>query len=129
MYYKMGGQVFEPLLIIGDMVCINRNVHIGCINRITIGQGTLIGSNVLITDHSHGDKEYDLSPSSRPLYSKGPIVIGENVWIGENVCILPDVTIGDNCIIGAGSIVTKSIPCNSIVVGNPARVIKSFKAC
>lgn len=108
------------------MVCLNRNVHIGCINRITIGQGTLIGSNVLITDHSHGEKEYELSPSYRPLYSKGPVEIGKNVWIGENVCILPDVTIGDNCIIGAGSIVTRSIPENSIAVGNPARVVKQF---
>lgn len=123
---KWGGEIFEPRLVIGDMVCINKNVHIGCINHVSIGQGTLIGSNVLITDHSHGESEYFLSPSNRPLYSKGAVVIGKSVWIGENVCILPDVTIGDNCIIGAGSIVTKSIPDNSIAVGNPARVVKKF---
>ena len=108
------------------MVCVNKNVHIGCINRITIGKGTLIGSNVLITDHSHGDKEYDLTPSNRPLYSQGPVVIGKNVWIGENVGILPDVTIGDNCIICAGSVVTRSIPNNSIAAGNPARIVRQF---
>ena len=123
---KYGGQTFNPQLVIENMVCLNRNVHIGCINRITIGQGTLIGSNVLITDHSHGEKEYELPLSYRPLYSKGPVEIGKNVWIGENICILPDVTIGDNCIIGAGSIVTRSIPENSIAVGNPARVVKQF---
>ena len=121
-----GGQTFNPLLIIEDKVCVNKNVHIGCINHISIGEGTLIGSNVLITDHSHGDNEYCLPPSNRPLYSKGAVVIGKNVWIGENVCILPDVIIGDNCIIGAGSIVTKSIPENSIAVGNPAQVVKKF---
>lgn len=121
-----GRQVFNPQLVIEDKVCLNKNVHIGCINHITIGYGTLIGSNVLITDHSHGNNEYQLLPSDRPLYSKGPVVIGKNVWIGENVCILPDVTIGDNCIIGAGSIVTRSIPNNCIAAGNPARIIKSF---
>ncbi len=121
-----GGEIFNPQLVIEDKVIVNKNVHIGCINRITIGKDTIIGSNVLITDYSHGDKEYDLAPSNRPLYSKGTVVIGKNVWIGENACILPDVTIGDNCIIGAGSIVTKSIPDNSIAVGNPARVVKQF---
>ena len=53
-----------------------------------------------------------------------PITIGNNVWIGAQVCVLPGVTIGDNCVIGAGSIVTKSIPTNSIAVGNPCRVIR-----
>lgn len=123
---KWEEQIFKPKLVIEDKVCVNKNVHIGCINRIIIGKGTLIGSNVLITDHSHGNKEYNLSPSNRPLYSKGPVEIGKNVWIGENVCILPNVIIGDNCIIGAGSIITNSIPANSIAVGNPAKVVKKF---
>lgn len=123
---KWGEQIFQPRLVIGDNVCVNKNVHIGCNNLIIIGEGTLIGSNVLITDHSHGKNEYNLPPSNRPLFSKGPVVIGKNVWIGENVCILPNVTIGDNSIIGAGSVVTKSVPSNSIVGGNPASVVKTF---
>lgn len=52
------------------------------------------------------------------------IKVGDNVWIGGNVCVLPGVTIGDNCVIGAGSVVVKDIPSNSVAVGNPCRVIK-----
>ena len=54
-----------------------------------------------------------------------PIVIGRNVWIGENARICKGVTIGDNCVIGAGAVVTKDIPANCVAVGNPARVVKT----
>ena len=63
-------------------------------------------------------------PRSRTIYSKGPVIIGENVWIGENVCILPGVTIGKGTVIGAGAVVTKDIPPFSVAGGNPARIIK-----
>ena len=53
-----------------------------------------------------------------------PVTIGNNVWIGGSVTILAGVTIGDNCTIGAGSVVTRDIPANSVAVGNPARVVK-----
>ena len=59
--------------------------------------------------------------------SKGPIVIGDNVWIGANCVILPGVKIGSNVVIGAGSIVTKEIPNDSVAVGNPCKVIKKKK--
>ena len=55
-----------------------------------------------------------------------PITIGNNVWIGAQVCVLPGVTIGDNTIIGAGSVVTKSIPANVLAVGNPCRVLRTI---
>ena len=61
----------------------------------------------------------------QPLNSKA-INIGDGCWLGEKVCVLPGVTIGKKCIIGAGSIVTKSIPDFSIAVGNPAKVIKKY---
>ena len=54
-----------------------------------------------------------------------PVTIGNNVWIGGNVSILPGVTIGENCVIGAGSVVTKSIPNNKVAVGNPCKVIRN----
>ena len=56
-----------------------------------------------------------------------PITVGNNVWIGAQVCVLPGVNIGDNCVIGAGSVVVKDIPANSLAVGNPCRVIRTLE--
>ena len=65
-------------------------------------------------------------PSLRKLYSKGPVIIEDNVWIGEGVAILPNVIIGENSIIGANAVVTKDIPRNSVVGGNPAKIIRTL---
>jgi acetyltransferase-like isoleucine patch superfamily enzyme len=124
-----GMQRFSPQLTIGNNVIMNTNVHIGCIDSITIGNDTLIGSNVLITDHQHGnlDKLVPDTPfKDQPLHSKGPVVIGENVWIGENACIMPGVTVGSHSVIGANAVVTKDVPEGSVVGGVPARVISSL---
>ena len=120
-------QKFSPQLIIGDQVNFNSDCHIGCINNVTIGDHVLLASRVYISDHSHGEITKDsveTPPSLRPLISKGPVIIEDNVWIGEGVCILPNVRIGKNSIIGANSVVTKDIPANSIVAGVPAVVLK-----
>lgn len=124
------GLSFTPQIIIGDNVSINYDVHIACINKIEIGDGTLLGSKIFITDHFHGDTSIEslrVPPSKRLLTSKGAVVIGKNVWIGEGVAIMPGVTIGDNAVIGANSVVTKSVPPYSVAVGNPARVMKEYK--
>lgn len=121
---------FRPEVIIGDNVSFGNNCHIGIINYLEIQSNVLIGSNVLIIDHNHGiydGSDIHIYPNERILYSKGPIIIKENVWIGENVSILPGVTIGRNSIIAAGSVVTKNVPDNTIFAGNPAKIIKSLK--
>lgn len=117
---------FSPIICIGDNVSFNYRCHIGAINRITIGNNVLVGSQVLITDHSHGnwEKEFDIPPKERELYSKGEVVIEDNVWIGEGVCILPNVRIGKNSVIGANSVVLNDVPANCVAAGNPAKVIK-----
>jgi acetyltransferase-like isoleucine patch superfamily enzyme len=117
----------DPEIVIGDGCLIRENTHITAINNIHIGNNLLTGTNVLITDNSHGQATYEqmlFEPIHRPLYSKGPIVIGNNVWLGNNVCIMPSVTIGDGAIIGANSVVTHDIPAFSIAAGIPAKVIK-----
>ena len=122
-------QSFNPCIRIGNNVSIESDCHIGAINKIIIGDNVLIASFVYISDHSHGEitrAELDLAPLERPLYSKGPIIIGNNVWIGEKVCILPNVRIGDGAIIGANSVVTKDIPPYSVAAGSPAKVIKQL---
>ncbi|AEF99619.1 DapH/DapD/GlmU-related protein [Methylomonas methanica] len=124
----------EQRLVFGDDVQLNDYVHIGVVERIEIGNDVLIASKVFITDHNHGSysdlvagSEPYVSPVHRPLVSK-PVYIGDRVWIGEQVCILPGVNIGEGAIVGAGSIVTRDVPANSIVAGNPARILRVFNA-
>jgi acetyltransferase-like isoleucine patch superfamily enzyme len=124
-----GEQSFSPEIIIGDNVIINSDCHIGCINKVIIGNNVLIASKVFLSDHTHGTLSGDdlkLPPVQRSLFSRGPVCIEDNVWIGEGVCIMPGVTIGKNVIIGANSVVTKSVPANTIVAGVPAKLIKQL---
>ncbi len=119
-------------LEIGDNVQINDYVHIGAINAVKIGNNVLIASKVFISDHNHGfygnNDRHDSPltiPKDREL-SYSSVTIEDNVWLGEFVSVLPGVTIGKGSIIGTMSVVTKSIPPNSIAIGSPARVIKTF---
>lgn len=123
------GEKFYPEIIIGNNVSIQKDCHIGAIDKIILGDNVLLASKVFISDHSHGEITKEallLPPSQRKLYSKGPVIIENNVWLGENVIVLPGVTIGENSVVGANAVVTKSIPKNSVVGGNPARLIREF---
>lgn len=122
-----GTSVDKPIIKIGNNVVINFDSQITAINSVIIGDDVLTGSRVFISDHSHGridSEELLIAPINRELYSKGPVHIGNRVWIGSNVAILPGVTIGDNCIIGVNSVVTKSFPANCVIAGNPAELLK-----
>ena len=123
------GNKFNPEIILGDNSSIGGGCHISSINKIIIGNGVLLGRNITLVDNSHGKltfEEFELKPSERDLSSKGPIIIKNNVWIGDKATVLPGVIIGENSIIGANTVVTKNIPPNSIVVGNPGKVIKKI---
>jgi maltose O-acetyltransferase len=90
---------------------------------VTIGDDCFVGPHVHIYTACHSTDQRERN--TRQEWSE-PVSIGNNVWIGGSVVILPGVSIGDNCTIGAGSVVTHDIPANSIAVGNPARVIKDL---
>lgn len=126
---KYDSETFQPQIIIGKNVSCGSNCHLGTINRIEIHDNVLIASNVFITDHQHGNlipKEREILAINRPLYSKGPVVIEQNVWVGENVAIMPGVRIGANSIIGTNAVVTKDVPANSVYAGIPAKLIKQL---
>ena len=91
--------------------------------RVTIGDDCFIGPNVSIYTACHSTDPVERN--SRREWAM-PVTIGHNVWIGGSVTILPGVTIGDNVTIGAGSVVTRDIPSNSIAVGNPCKVVKTL---
>jgi acetyltransferase-like isoleucine patch superfamily enzyme len=113
---------------IGDNCLFGSDVHITAVNYIKIGNYVRTGKSILITDNSHGDTNNycPIPPDLRPVFSKGSVIIGNNVWIGEKVAIMPGVTIGDGVIVGANSVVTKDIPPYCVVAGCPARIIKDL---
>lgn len=86
---------------------------------VTLGDGCQIGHNVVFATLNHG-----FAPEDRSTTYPAPIVLKKNVWVGSNATILSGVTIGENAIVGAGSVVTKDVPDNAIVGGVPAKVIK-----
>lgn len=117
---------FDPTIIIGDSCTFGDDNQITSCNSITIGNNVLTGRNVLITDNSHGDSCRDsllIHPVCRNLYSKGSVIIGDDVWICNNVVILPNVTIGEGCVIGANAVVTESVPPYTVVVGSSMKSI------
>jgi len=117
-----GEPLSHPKIYIGTHTYINRNCFLDATLSLNIGSQCGIGPNCYITDHDHG-LDLAFSPLQQPMVAK-PTKIGDRVWIGANVTILKGVTIGNDAVIGAGSVVTKDIPEKAIAVGNPAKVIK-----
>ena len=103
-------------------VTLNANISMQDQGGIYIGDGTLIGHNVVLATLNH-----DLDPAKRGDLHPAPIRIGKNVWIGSNSTILQGVTIGDGAVVAAGAVVNKDVPANTVVGGVPARVIKNIE--
>ena len=96
------------------------------LNKVVIGNNVLLGSSVTILDCNHGmDAEEETGYFEQDMLLK-EVHVEDGVWCGDHVIILPGVTVGKHSIIGAGSVVTKSIPSYCIAAGNPARVIKKW---
>ncbi|WP_082099454.1 sugar O-acetyltransferase [Demequina maris] len=123
-------QVNAPLFVdygenlhVGARTFINYNLCALDVATITIGEDCQIGPNVQLLTPTH---PIDPQPRRDKLEAAKQIVIGDNVWLGGGVIVCPGVSIGENSVIGAGSVVTKDIPANVIAVGNPARVIRTI---
>ncbi len=121
-------RVFPPFytdcgknITIGKDVFINMCCKFQDQGGIIIGDGCLIGHNVILATLNH-----DINPKTRASLNPAPITLGKNVWLGAGVTVLGGVTIGDNSIVGAGSIVTKDIPPNCIAYGSPCKVIRTI---
>ncbi|GAA3779525.1 DapH/DapD/GlmU-related protein [Flavobacterium ginsengiterrae] len=122
----------SKVLRIGKNVQINDYVHISALENVTIGDNVLIASKVFISDLNHGSygaddihDSPDTPPNDRKLYAK-PVTIEDNVWLGEFVSVLSGVTIGKGTIVGANSVVSRSLPPYVIAVGTPAKPVKKY---
>ncbi len=109
-------------ITVGNNVFINSSCHFQDQGKITIGNNVLIGHNVVIATLNHNQ-----NPSHRASILPSPVEIKDNVWIGSNATILPGVIIDEGAIIAAGAVVTKNVKKNTIVGGNPAKIIKEIK--
>lgn len=111
---------FGKNITIGRNVFINACCHFQDHGGVTLGDGCLIGHNVVFATLNH-----DLNPHRRAFMMPAPIVLGKNVWIGSNSTILQGVTIGDGAVVAAGAVVTKDVPANVVVGGVPAKYLRS----
>ncbi len=112
----------NAFLKLSDHVIMNNNCSINCLENIVIGENTLIGEGVKFYDHNH---KYNSVEVSHKEFTTAPIIIGKNCWLGANVIVLKGVTIGDNVIIGAGCVVHKDIPSNTIIVNKQEHLIQA----
>jgi acetyltransferase-like isoleucine patch superfamily enzyme len=118
---------FPENLSIGDRSSLNEDVYLDCDGSLIIGSGVRIAHHVAIHTADHGFSDPDRSVSDQRKV-RAQVTIGDNVWIGCHVVILKGVTIGEGAILGAGSVVTRDVPANTIVAGNPARPIATREA-
>ena len=115
------GAIFSKKLKIGD----NSGIGIDCqLNgMVSIGKNVLMGPEVMMFTQNHNFSRIDIPIKDQGNTKEYPITIGDDVWIGARVIILPGVKVGNGAIIGAGSVVTKTIPNLTVVAGNPAKII------
>jgi acetyltransferase-like isoleucine patch superfamily enzyme len=113
---------------LGDQVNLSSNCQVFSSNSLTFGPGVVVGA----FSYFLSGGEYDLKDETpfaqqSGMCTKGPLTIGRNVWVAAHVSVLDGASIGADCVIGAGAVVNKPIPCNSVAVGVPARVVAPLR--
>ena len=138
-YFKLSGELISShhgKIKIGDHCLVGPRCVVGAVNSVVLGNYVRLSNNVIVIDNNN----HPVNPVDRKIMNSveytspyrtwkyavsKPIVIHDNVWIGRNSIINKGVTIGENSIVAAGSVVTKDVPPNCIVGGNPAKVVKT----
>ncbi len=116
-------------ITIQDRVNISAHCTVMSANRVTIGEGTVIGAYAYLLSGGEYDYRSDTPYAQQTgMNTRGPLSIGKNCWLGARVTVLDAASIGDHCVIGAGSVVTRPVPAHSLAVGTPAKVVKTLVA-
>jgi acetyltransferase-like isoleucine patch superfamily enzyme len=116
-------RVHEGLVSIGAKTVLGQECTISAFQHVSIGRECILADRVMLIDFDHGVTEVDRPIRLQGIY-KRDVRVGNNVWIGYGACVLRGVTVGDNCIVGTNSVLTREVPENAVVAGVPARMIR-----
>lgn len=113
-------------LMVGAHTSIGMGATISAAKRIVLGKQVLLARNVYISDHGHAFEDVRMPIILQGLRDVRDVLVGDGTWIGQNACVMPGVHIGKHCVIGANSVVTRSLPDYCVAVGSPARIVKQY---
>jgi acetyltransferase-like isoleucine patch superfamily enzyme len=116
-------RVHEGHCEIGAKTVMGQECTISAFQNVTIGRECILADRVMLIDFDHGVVEVDRPIRAQGIY-KRDVRVGHNVWVGYGACFLRGATVGDNCVIGTNSVITKDVPANAVVAGAPARVLR-----
>jgi len=120
-------RVHEGVVEIGAKTVLGQECTISAFQHVSIGRECIVADRVMLIDFDHGVVETERPIRVQGIY-KRDVRVGHNNWIGYGACILRGVTVGDNCVIGTNTVVTKDVPANAVVAGAPARVLRMRSA-
>lgn len=115
----------DAVLSIGDRCVFGKGLSIVAHERVEVGDDTVAGHYVYITDQNHGYEDVDV-PIGRQMWRNAPVRIGDSCWLGHGAVILPGATIGRHVVVAAGSVVAGEVPDHCVVAGAPARVVRRY---
>lgn len=116
-------RVHEGECVIGAKTVIGQECTVSAFQHVSIGRECILADRVMLIDFDHGVVEVERPIRTQGIY-KRDVRVGHNVWVGYGACFLRGATVGDNCVVGTNSVITKDVPANAVVAGAPARVLR-----